>query len=186
LQDRLNVLFERLETSRVPGIFDWLGRSPAVLEGVLEMIDANVMSAGVHAGLLREAVAIGVASRSKPGSDLQRTFERWLPLESVTDPNTLRAWAAPRGVDCDSDLVSACRRYAWQVANAAHTITDEQIARLSALGLTDAERLDLTLATAAFSALAIIEPIGAAVAPELVGPKKPQSTRMDEVEVQLA
>ena len=38
-------------------------------------------------------------------------------------------------------------------------------ARSPALGLSDAELLDLTLAAALFSALAIIEPISAAVAP---------------------
>jgi hypothetical protein len=54
------------------------------------------------------------------------------------------------------------------VANAAYTISDEQIRKISALGLLDAELLDLTLATALFSALAIIEPIGAAVAPRQV------------------
>jgi hypothetical protein len=51
------------------------------------------------------------------------------------------------------------------VANAAYTISDEQIRRLSALGLLDAELFDITLATSLFSALAIIEPISAAVAP---------------------
>jgi hypothetical protein len=51
------------------------------------------------------------------------------------------------------------------VANAAYTISDEQICRISALGLLDAELFDLTLAAALFSALAIIEPISAAVAP---------------------
>jgi hypothetical protein len=51
------------------------------------------------------------------------------------------------------------------VANAAYTITDEQIRKISAHGLSDAELFDLTLATAVFSALAIIEPISAAVAP---------------------
>jgi hypothetical protein len=51
------------------------------------------------------------------------------------------------------------------VANAAYTITDEEISKISALGLSDAEILDLALATALFSALAIIEPISAAVAP---------------------
>ena len=61
--------------------------------------------------------------------------------------------------------MSACRRYSWQVANAAYTISDEQIRKISALGLSDAELLDLTLAAALFSALAIIEPISAAVAP---------------------
>jgi hypothetical protein len=52
------------------------------------------------------------------------------------------------------------------VANAAYTISDEQIRKLSALGLGEAELLDLTLATSLFSALAIIEPISAAVAPK--------------------
>jgi hypothetical protein len=51
------------------------------------------------------------------------------------------------------------------VASAAHTITDEQIQNLSALVLSDAEILDLTLAAALFSALAIVEPLSAAVAP---------------------
>jgi hypothetical protein len=51
------------------------------------------------------------------------------------------------------------------VANAAYTISDEQIGDILALGLSDAELLDLTLATALFSALAIIEPISAALAP---------------------
>ena len=61
--------------------------------------------------------------------------------------------------------MSACRRYASQVANAAYTISDEQIRKIFTLGLLDAELLDLTLATALFSALAIIEPISVAVAP---------------------
>jgi hypothetical protein len=51
------------------------------------------------------------------------------------------------------------------VANAAYTITDEQIGRLLALGLSHAELFDLTLAASVFSALAIIEPISAAVSP---------------------
>lgn len=97
----------------------------------------------------------------------------------------LRAWAAPSGVASDSDLVSACRRYSWQVANAAYTIKEEQIRKLGALGLSDAELLDLTLATATFSALAIIEPISTAVAHALSAPKMMQSTRICEVEAQL-
>jgi len=51
------------------------------------------------------------------------------------------------------------------VAKAAFTITDEQIRKISVLGRLDAEILDLTLATALFSAFAIIEPRSAAVAP---------------------
>jgi hypothetical protein len=142
-----------------------LSRSPVVLEGILEMIDVNLTSAGVHFDLWKEAAAIAVASRAMPGSGLSRATDQWLSRESLPDSNTLCSWAALSGVASDSNLVSACRRYSWQVANAAYTITDEQIRRISALGLSDAELLDLTLATALFSALAIIEPIGAAVAP---------------------
>jgi hypothetical protein len=163
LLDRLSVLFERLGAPTVPDVFNWLSQSPVVLEGVLEMLEANVTSARVHFDLLKEAVAIAVASRAMPGSGLRRAVDPWLPQGSLPDSTTLRTWADPSGVASDSDLVSACRRYAWQVANAAYTISDEQICKMSALGLGDAELLDLTLATALFSALAIIEPISAAV-----------------------
>ena len=128
------------------------------------MLEANVTSAGVRFDVLREAAAIAVASRAMPGSGLRRAVDPWLPQGSLPDSNTLRPWTDPSGVASDSDLVSACRRYAWQVANAAYTISDEQIGKMSALGLGDAELLDLTLVTALFSALAIIEPISAAVA----------------------
>ena len=165
LLDRLGVLFERLGAPAVPDVFNWLSRSPVVLEGVLEMIEVNVTSAGVRFDLLKEAAAIAVASRAMSGSGLSRAVDQWLSQGSLPDSNTLRSWAAPPGVASDSGLVSACRRYSWQVANAAYTITDEQIRKISALGLSDAELLDLTLATALFSALAIIEPISAAVAP---------------------
>jgi alkylhydroperoxidase family enzyme len=165
LRDRLGVLFERLGAPAVPEVFHWLSRSPAVLEGVLELIEVNVISAGVRFDLWKEAAAIAVASRAMPGSGLSRAVDRWLPQGSSSDSKSLRSWAAPPGIASDSCLVSASRRYAWQVANAAYTITDEQIRRISALGLLDAEILDLTLATALFSALAIIEPISAAVAP---------------------
>ena len=164
LLDRLSVLFERLGASAVPDVFHWLSQSPVVLEGVVEMLEANVTSAGVRFDLLKEAAAIAVASRAMPGSGLSRAVEQWLPQGSLPDSNTLRAWANPSDVASDSDLVSACRRYAWQVANAAYTINEEQIRKLSALGLGDAELLDLTLTTALFSALAIIEPISVAVA----------------------
>jgi hypothetical protein len=165
LLDRLRVLFARLGASAVPDVFHWLSQSPVVLEGVLEMLEVNVTSAGVRVDLWKEAAAIAVASRAMPGSGLSRVVAQWLPQGSLPDSNTLRTWAAPSGGDSDSGLVSACRRYAWQVANAAYTISDEQICKMSALGLADAELLDLTLATALFSALAIIEPISAAVAP---------------------
>src|SRR5262249_9143301 len=161
----LRVLFARLGAPAVPDVFHWLSQSPVVLEGVLEMLEVNVTSAGVRVDLWKEAAAIAVASRAMPGSGLSRVVAQWLPQGSLSASNTLRAWADPSGVASDSDLVSACRRYAWQVANAAYTISDEQIRELSALGLADAELLDLPLATALFSALAIIEPISAAVAP---------------------
>ncbi len=165
LLDRLGVLFERLGAPAVPDVFNWLSRSPAVLEGVLELIEANVTSAAIHFDLWKEAAAIAVASRAMSGSGLSRAADQWLSRGSLPDSNTLRSWASRPGVAPDSGLASACRRYSWQVANAAYTITDEEISRLSALGLSDAEILDLTLATALFSALAIIESIGAAVAP---------------------
>ena len=42
---------------------------------------------------------------------------------------------------------------------------DKQVHAMHALGLSEAELIDLTLAASPFSALAIIEPIGEAVAP---------------------
>ncbi len=165
LLDRLGILFDRLGTPAVPEIFNWLSRSPVVLEGVLEMLEANVTTAGVHFDLLKEAAAIGVASKAMPGSSLVHAVDQWLSLGSLPDSSTLLSWAAPSRGTTDSSLASACRRYSWQVANAAYTITDEQIRKISALGVSDAELLDLTLAASLFSALAIVEPISAAVAP---------------------
>jgi alkylhydroperoxidase family enzyme len=169
LRDRLGILFERLGASAVPDVFYWLSRSPVVLEGVLEMLEVNVTGARVRFDLLKEAAAIAVASRAMPGSGLRRGVDEWLAQGSLPDSTTLLSWATASRVASDSGLVSACRRYAWQVANAAYTISDEQIRKISALGLADAELLDLTLATALFSALAIIEPISVAVAPIAVG-----------------
>jgi hypothetical protein len=166
LLDRLSVLFERLGASAVPDVFKWLSQSPVVLEGVLEMLEVNVMSAGVRFDLLKEAAAIAVASRAMPGSGLSRAVEQWLPQGELPDSTTVRTCAGPSGVASVSDLESACRQYAWQVANAAYTISENQIGEMSALGLGDAELLDLTLAAALFSALAIIEPISAAVTPK--------------------
>jgi alkylhydroperoxidase family enzyme len=165
LLDRVGFLFKRLGAPGVPDVFNWLSRSPVVLEGVLELIEVNFMTSGVRFDLLKEAAAIGAASRARPGSGLSRAVDGWLAQGSLPDSNTLRSRTAPSVVASDSDLVSACRRYSWQVANAAYTITDEQIRKISALGLSDAELLDLTLATSLFSALAIIEPISEAVAP---------------------
>jgi alkylhydroperoxidase family enzyme len=165
LLDRVGFLFKRLGAPVVPDVFNWLSRSPVVLEGVLELIEVNFMTSGVRFDLLKEAAAIGVASRAMSGSGLSRAVDKWLPQESLPDSNTLRSSPAP-SVAADSDLVSACRQYSWQVANAAYTISDEQIRKISAIGLSDAELLDLTLATSLFSALAIIEPISVAVAPK--------------------
>ena len=182
LLDRLGVLFERLGAPAVPDVFNWLSRSPLVLEGVHEMLAVNVTSAAVRFDLWKEAAAIAVASRAMSGSGLSRAADHWLSQGSLPDSNTLLSWAAPSGFAADSGLVSACRRYAWQVANAAYTITDEQIRKIPALGLSDAELLDLTLATALFSALAIIEPISAAVAPTTIaGEQMSVSTRMPGV-----
>jgi hypothetical protein len=179
LLDRIGVVFERLGAPAVPDLFNWLSQSPVVLEGVLEMIEVNVTRAGVRFDLLKEAAAIAVASRAMSGSGLSRAVEEWLSQASLPDSNTLLSWAAPSRVAIDSGLVSACRRYSWQVANAAYTVTDQQIRNLSALGLSDAEILDLTLATAVFSALAIIEPLSAAVAPiPIAGEQRSQSTRI--------
>jgi hypothetical protein len=163
--DRLGVLFGRMGASATPDVFRWLGRSPVVLEGVLEIVEANLASAGVHPNLLKEAAGIAVASRAMPGSGLHAAVDEWLSRASLPNASTLRSWAAASGASSATDLVSACRRYAWQVANAAYTITDGQVRELAALGLSDAELFDLTLAASTFSALAIIEPIGAALAP---------------------
>jgi alkylhydroperoxidase family enzyme len=168
LLDRAGVVFERLGATAVPDVFNWLSRSPVVLEGVLEMIEVNVTSASVRFEFLKEAAAIAVASRAMSGSGLSRAVDQWLAQGSLADSNTLLSWAVPSDRPPDSRLVTACRRYSWQVANAAYTISDEQIRKLNALGLSDAELLDLTLAAALFSALAIIEPISAAVAPEAI------------------
>jgi alkylhydroperoxidase family enzyme len=182
LLDRLGVLFERLGAPAVPDVFNWLSRSPMVLEGVYEMIDVNVTSAKVRFDLWAEAAAIAVASRAMAGSGLRRAVDHWLSQGSLPDSNTLLAWADPGGIASDSGLVLACRRYAWQVANAAYTISDEQIRKIRALGLSDAELLDLTLATGLFSALAIIEPLSAAVAPlPIAAEQRPQSTRIPGV-----
>jgi alkylhydroperoxidase family enzyme len=143
-----------------------------VLEGVVEMMEANVASSGVRFDLLKEAAAIGVASWAMSGSGLSQAADQWLSQESLADSQTLASSASRPGGAADSSLVAACRRYSWQVANAAYTITDEQIGKLSSLGLSDAEILDLTLATSLFSALAIIERISAAVAPKPVAKRR--------------
>ena len=156
LRDRVGALFDRLDVPAVPEVFNWLSRSPVVLEGVLEMIEVNVMRAGIRFELLKEAAAIAVASRAMPDSGLRRAADQWLSRDSLPDAETLLSLAAPSGGGSDSELVSAYRRYSWRVANTAYAITDEQVRRLSSLGLSNEEMLDLTLAVAVFSALAII------------------------------
>jgi hypothetical protein len=157
------VLFDRLGAPNVPEVFNWLSRSPVVLEGVVEMLEASVTSAAVRLDLWKQAVAIAVASRAMPGSGLMRAVDQWLFQGSLPDSHALRFWAAGQDAASNSSLESACRRYSWQVANAAYSISDDQIRELTAIGLSDGELLDLTLATAVFSALAIIEPISVAV-----------------------
>jgi len=163
--DRLGVLFERMGVQTMPDVFNWLSRSPAVLEGILEMIEVSLTSAGVRSDLFKEAVGIAVGSRAMSDSGLRIAVDQWLSQGSLPDSSTLRSQAAASGASPGSDLASACRRYAWQVANAAYTITDEQISNISVLGLPDAELFDITLAASIFSALAILEPIGTAVSP---------------------
>jgi alkylhydroperoxidase family enzyme len=164
--DRLGVLFERLGAPALPEVFLWLSRSPVVLEGIVEMVEASLTGAGVHLDLWKEAAGIAVASHAAPGSGLGRAVDQWLSHGSLSDSGTLRAWAAPSPVASGSGPAPAHRRYAWQVANAAYTVSDEQIRKISGPGLSDPELLDLTLVTALFSALAIIEPISLAVAPK--------------------
>jgi len=185
LLDRLNALFERLGAPAVPDVFHWLTQSPVVLEGVLEMLEANATNTGLRFDLWKEAAAIAVASRAMPGSGLRRVVDQWLPQEALPDPSTVGMCAGPFDLASISDLESACRHYAWQVANAAYTISDEQIREMSALGLGDAELLDLTLVAALFSALAIIEPISVAVAPK-TDPRSAEVAVARESQVQSA
>lgn len=165
---RLGVLFGRLGAPAAPEVFRSLSRSPVVLEGVVELLEVNVMNAGVGLDVLKQAAAIAVASRATPDSGLRSAVEHWLSQASLPDSHALLSHAASSDA-ADAGLEASCRRYSWQVANAAYTIGDEQIRKLSALGLSDAELLDLTLATAIFSALAVIEPICETFAPGRAG-----------------
>ena len=56
-----------------------------VLEGVLEIIEVNLTSAGVRFDLLKEAAAIAVASRAMSGSGLGRAVDQWLAQGSLPD-----------------------------------------------------------------------------------------------------
>ena len=79
------------------------------------------------------------------------------------DSATLLDLSVLPGSTSGPGLASACRRYAWRVSNAAHTVSDEEIGGLHSLGLSDAEILNLTLGWALFSALALVEPLIVAV-----------------------
>ena len=165
LQNRLRKMFEGMGVSKVPHVFNWLSRSPVVLEGVLEMFEASIQSSQVRCEFLKEAASIAVASRGISGSCLNQAVDRWVSQDSLSDANSNRESAAPSDDDPNSELGSAFRRYSWKVANAAYSIHDDHIREIAAFGIVEAELLDITLATAIFSAVAIIEPISAAVAP---------------------
>jgi hypothetical protein len=63
-----------------------------------------------------------------------------------------------------------------------YVMTRERALSQSSLALSDAELLDLTLAAALFSALAIIEPLCAAVAPiPIDGTQRLEPTRISSV-----
>ena len=161
--DRLRVLFQGFGAPGVPEVFTGLRPAPLVLEGISEMIEVNARNPGVRVELWKEAIAIAVASRATSDSGLIPMVDGWLAQGSLPDSATLLALAASPGSTSAHGLASACRRYAWRVANAAHAVSDEEIGRLHALGLSDANVLDLTLGSALFSALAIVEPLIAAV-----------------------
>ena len=143
----------------MPEVLTGLRPAPLVLEGISEMIEVNARDPGVRLDLWKEAVAIAVASRAMFGSGLIRIVDHWLAQSSLPDSATLLTLAASPGSDSGTGLASACRRYAWRVSNAAHTVSDEEIGRLHTLGLSDQEVLDLTLGSSLFSALAIVEPL---------------------------
>jgi hypothetical protein len=177
LLDRLRALFQRFGAPATPRVFAGLRPAPHVLEGIFEMIEVNSRDFGVQPDLWKQAVAIATTSNAMLDSSLRPTVARWLGQDSLSDLEMLRAPAATRECDGDSSLVTACRRYAWRVSNAAYTVTDEEIAGLHALGLSDAEVLDLTLGSALFSALAIVEPLVAAVtAITISGRERPTDT----------
>jgi hypothetical protein len=129
------------------------------------MIEVNVEDSGIRPDLWKDAVAVAVSSRAMFDSGLLPFVDLWLSRASLPDARMLLSMAAATGTASEPDLVSACRRYAWLVSNAAYTVTDEQIHELHALGLSDAEVLDLTLAVALFAGLAIVEPLIRAASP---------------------
>ena len=87
----------------------------------LARVRVEQTSSGVMVTSL-QAAAIAVASRAMSGSGLSRAVDQWLSQGSLPDSNTLLSWAAPSRVAIDSGLVSSCRRYAWQVANALDAV----------------------------------------------------------------
>jgi hypothetical protein len=136
------------------------------------MIEVSARNAGVHSASWKEAVAVAVASQAMTVSSLRPLVDRWLAQDLLPDCETLLKLASSSACGSEPGLVPACRRYAWRVSNAAYTVTEEEIRRLHALGLSDAMVLDLTLGPALFSALAIVEPLVAAVAPKSVSAER--------------
>lgn len=146
-----------------PALFGWLRFQPAVLEGVTTLLLVNARDAEVSRDLWIQAAAVAVASRSTPGSTLRPMIDAWLARSSLGDCNTLLPRALPG--DAPADQENLCVKYAWRVANAAHTIKDDDLRSLGEAGFSDPEVLDLTIAASLFAALSAIEPLaGVAVA----------------------
>ena len=79
----------------------------------------------------------------------------------------LRAASLPAAADLfqatvsenNAESPSAIRRQnSLKIANSAHAITEVDVERMHAIGLSDGQVLDITLGTAIFSALVIVEP----------------------------
>jgi len=178
---RLSNLVQGLGSRTVPGFFNILRAAPNVLEGVSAMLDVEFRDATVGPNLLMEAAGVAAGCRVMAGSELSEMVDRWLDRASLPDSQTLVAVAASLPNRSELPLAAECRRYAWKVSNAAHTVTDDEIGRLLALGLSDAEILDLTLAAALFSALAVIEPLVRGVAALGPGVNPPPSPPVKNV-----
>jgi alkylhydroperoxidase family enzyme len=144
-----------------PPLFERLRPAPAVLSGVVAMLRVNARDSGVARDLWTRGVAVATAARTPAGSPLRRMIDAWLAGASLPDTGSLLALA--RSAVTPADLPVAALRYAWQVGQAPYTVTDEDIRRLGAFGLSDAEVLDLCLGASLFAALATIEPLAGAV-----------------------
>jgi hypothetical protein len=154
---RLEALFQQRGAPGVPDALRVLEPAPRVLEGILEILAASCTAARVRSDFWIETAAIATASLAPTRSSLRQAIDAWLDRASLPDTDWLLARASAD--DQDPDLVATIRRYAWKTANAAYTITSQEVAGLRGLGLSDPEVLDLTLAASLFSALAITEPL---------------------------